>query len=167
MRGSQIHRENRCSMNRILPKRAVFAALVFTACVLLGQRVSATDVARPPIVGAWFVKVPGAPFEYQMYVFNADGTMHESNPDAGDANASDSSGFGAWTDTSGRVAGKFVEVTADRTTRSFVSRGEISFEITVAGNAFNGTATGRFYDVNGVLVRGPVHASMQGTRIRP
>ena len=104
-------------MNRILPKRAVFAALVFTACVLLGQRVSATDVAWSPIVGAWFVKVPGAPFEYQMYVFNADGTMHESNPDAGDANASDSSGFGAWTDTSGRVAGKFVEVTADRTTQ--------------------------------------------------
>ncbi len=135
--------------------------------MLLGQRVSATDVARPPIVGAWFVKVPGAPFEYQMYVFNADGTMQESNPDAGDANASDSTGFGAWTDTGGRVVGKFVEVTADRTTRSFVSRGEISFEITVDGDAFTGTATGRFYDVNGALVRGPVHASMEGRRIRP
>ena len=155
-------------MNRPPPKRAaVLAALAFTVCMLHGRDVSATDVARPPIVGAWFVKVPGAPFEYQMYVFNADGTMQESNPDAGDANASDSSGFGAWTDTSGRVVGKFVEVTADRTTRAFVSRGEISFEITVDGDAFTGTATGRFYNVNGALVRGPVHASMEGTRIRP
>lgn len=154
-------------MNRTFTKQVTIAVLAFTCCMLLGERVSAEDAVRPSIVGAWFVKVPGAPFEYQMYLFSADGTMQESNPDAGDANASDSTGFGAWTVSGGRIIGKFVEVTADRTTRSFVSRGEISFEITVAGNAFTGAATGRFYDVNGTLVRGPVHASMQGSRIRP
>jgi hypothetical protein len=154
-------------MNRLPRARTAFVVLAFAVLTLVGQRVSATDVRRPPIVGAWFVKVPGAPFEYQMYIFNADGTMQESNPDAGDANASDSSGFGAWNGNGGRVVGKFVEVTADRTTRKFVSRGEISFEITVDGDAFTGTATGRFYDAEGVLVRGPVHASMKGERIRP
>lgn len=71
--------------------------------MLLCRTVSAADVARPAIVGAGFVKVPGAPFEYQMYVFNADRTMQESNPDAGDAHASDSAGFGAWTDVRGHV----------------------------------------------------------------
>jgi len=33
-----------------------------------------------PIVGAWFVKDPDAPFPYHMYVFNADGTMQQANP---------------------------------------------------------------------------------------
>lgn len=154
-------------MKRLSPTGAIFGICALAVCVVLGQRVSATGIARQPIVGAWFVKVPGAPFEYQMYLFSVDGTVQESNPDAGDATASDSTGFGAWTDTDGRVVGKFVEVTADRRTGSFVSRGEIPFEITVDGDAFIGTETGRFYDVNGALVRGPVYASMQGTRIRP
>lgn len=154
-------------MNRRHAARVVLVVLAFAAFTLVGQGVSATALRQPPIAGAWFVKVPGAPFEYQMYIFNVDGTMQESNPDAGDANASDSTGFGAWTGNGGHVVGKFVEVTADRTTRKFVSRGEISFEITVDGDSFTGTATGRFYDIKGMLVRGPVHASMKGARIRP
>jgi hypothetical protein len=45
-----------------------------------------------PIVGAWFVKDPDAPFPYHMFVFNADGTMQQAYPDAGDPRSSDSDG---------------------------------------------------------------------------
>jgi hypothetical protein len=42
------------------------------------------------------VKIPEAPFQYHMFVFNSDGTMLQSNPDAGDPNTSDSNGMGVW-----------------------------------------------------------------------
>lgn len=125
------------------------------------------DRADNPVVGAWFVKVPGAPFEYQMYVFNADGTMQEANPDAGDANTSDSDGIGVWISKGDRIVGKFVEVTADRTTRAFVSRGEISFDFKVENDTFEGSATGRFFNVDGAPIREPVHASLEGQRVKP
>ncbi len=83
------------------------------------------------IVGTWFVKASDAPFQYHMFVFNADGTMQQANPDAGDANTSDSDGKGIWKNDRNKVKGKFVEITADRVTHNFVSRGEILFEITV------------------------------------
>jgi hypothetical protein len=47
-----------------------------------------------------------------------------------------SGGMGVWVPDGHRIKGKFVEVTADRTTRQFVNRGEISFLIKVNGNAF-------------------------------
>jgi hypothetical protein len=40
-------------------------------------------------------------------------------------------------------------ITADRTTRKFVSRGELPFDIQVAGDSFAGTLGARFYDHNG------------------
>jgi hypothetical protein len=79
------------------------------------------------IVGTWIVKTPEAPFPYHMFVFHADGTLVQSNPDAGDPNTSDSNGIGVWVMDATAIKGKFVEVTADRSTRQFVSRGEISF----------------------------------------
>ena len=121
----------------------------------------------PAIVGAWLVKAPEAPFPYHMFIFHADGTVLQSNPDAGDPNSSDSSGMGMWALEGDAIKGKFVEVTADRTTRQFASRGEISFQIKVTGNSFKGTASATFYDEEGRRVRGPVSATLEGQRILP
>lgn len=119
------------------------------------------------IVGAWIVKAPEAPFPYHMFVFHADGTMQQSNPDAGDPNTSDSNGMGVWVMDVARIKGKFVEVTADRSSRQFVSRGEISFLINVHGDTFTGTASAIFYDVHGRVVRGPLPATLEGRRVLP
>jgi hypothetical protein len=121
----------------------------------------------PPIVGAWFVKISEAPFQYHMFVFNSDGTMQQANPDAGDPNTSDSNGMGVWAPDGDRIKGKFVEVTADRATRQFVSRGEISFLIKVTGNAFSGAASATFYDAEGRRLRGPLAATLEGQRVVP
>jgi hypothetical protein len=117
------------------------------------------------IVGTWIVQTPEAPFPYHMFVFHADGTMQQSNPDAGDPNTSDSNGFGVWVTNADTVRGKFVEVMADRSTRHFVSRGEISFSITVMGDAFTGRASAIFYDANGQRIRGPLPATLTGERV--
>ena len=92
--------------------------------------------------------------------------MQQSNPDAGDPNTSDSNGMGVWVSNGDGVKGKFVEVTADRATRQFVSRGEISFVVKLSGNAFTGTASAVFYDARGRQLRGPVAATLQGERVR-
>jgi hypothetical protein len=113
------------------------------------------------------VKIPEAPFPYHMFVFHADGTMLQSNPDAGDPNTSDSNGVGVWALDAGRIKGKFVEVTADRNTRHFVSRGEISFLIQVNGTAFRGTASAVFFDADGRQLRSPLAATLEGNRVVP
>jgi hypothetical protein len=46
--------------------------------------------APPDIVGAWIVTIPDAPFPLHTFVFHSDGTVEQSNPDAGDPNTSDS-----------------------------------------------------------------------------
>jgi hypothetical protein len=131
------------------------------------HRVSGAKSDSPTIVGAWFVKIPEAPFQYHMFVFNLDGTMQQANPDAGDPNTSDSNGMGVWVPDGDRIKGKLVEVTADRTTRQFVSRGEISFLIKVTSNAFSGTANATFYDAEGRRLRGPLAATLEGRRVAP
>lgn len=102
-----------------------------------------------------------------MFVFNSDGTMQQANPDAGDPNTSDSNGMGVWVPDGDRIKGKFVEVTADRTTRQFVSRGEISFLIKANGTVFSGTASASFYDADGRQLRGPLPATLEGQRVVP
>ncbi len=102
-----------------------------------------------------------------MFVFHSDGTLQQSNPDAGDPNTSDSNGLGVWVTDAGRIKGKFVEVTADRNTRRFVSRGEISFLIQVNGDALSGTASAVFFDAEGRQLRGPLAATLQGQRVIP
>jgi hypothetical protein len=131
------------------------------------HHVSVGEISSPPIVGTWFVKIPEAPFQYHMFVFHSDGTMQQANPDAGDPNTSDSNGMGVWVPDGDRIKGKFVEVTADRATRQFVSRGEISFLIKVNGNAFSGTASAIFYDAKGLRLRGPLPATLEGQRVVP
>ena len=56
-------------------------------------------------------------------------------------------------------------MTADRVTRQFAGRGELSYDITVKGNSFAGTATFRSYDVNGALADGPSNATPAGKRV--
>jgi hypothetical protein len=124
-----------------------------------------SQTSKDTIVGAWFVKAPDAPFQYHMFVFNDDGTMQQANPDAGDANTSDSDGKGVWVKDGKMIKGKFVEVTADRTTHEFVSRGEISFEIETDDDAFTGNAAARFYDEDNTLIRGPLPTTLEGTRV--
>jgi hypothetical protein len=82
------------------------------------------------------VKDPGAPFPYHMYVFNADGTMQQANPDAGDPNSSDSDGKGIWVSDGDRIKGKWVEVIAERATHKFTGRAEISYDIKVSVDTF-------------------------------
>ncbi|HSW65556.1 MAG TPA: hypothetical protein VLI54_00265 [Bacillota bacterium] len=130
------------------------------------NRAYANNDNSKSIVGAWFVKAPDAPFQYHMFVFNADGTMQQANPDAGDANTSDSDGKGVWVKSgNNKIKGKFVEVTADRTTHAFVSRGEISFELNVDNTTFDGNAAARFYDESNHLIRGPLPTSLHGSRV--
>ncbi len=130
--------------------------------VLLGL----SGCGRPnPIIGTWVVKDSAAPFPYHMYVFNADGTMQQANPDAGDPHASDSDGKGVWVADGDKIKGKFVEVTADRTTHQYLARGEISFVFKVDGDTLTGNGTARFYDVNEVVIVGPIETTMTGKRV--
>jgi len=150
--------------------RSPLAALGVVALCLSSpacHQVSGSQNNSPPIVGTWFVKIPEAPFQYHMFLFNSDGTMQQANPDAGDPNTSDSNGMGVWVPDGDRIKGKFVEVTADRTTRQFVSRGDISFLIKVNGNAFSGTASAIFSDAEGRRLRGPLPATLEGQRVVP
>jgi hypothetical protein len=123
--------------------------------------------ASAPIVGTWIVKIPEAPFHDHMMTFHADGTMLQANPDAGDPYTSDSNGLGAWTADGKRIKGKFVEFTADRTTRLVDSRGEITFDLTVDGNTFTGSGNATFFDAQGKAIRGPIAATYKGERVSP
>ena len=118
-----------------------------------------------PIVGTWMVKDSAAPFPWHLYVFNTDGTMQQANPDAGHAASSDSDGKGIWVADGNHVRGKFVEITADRATHRFSGRGEISFDLTVAGDRFAGRASARFFDADGKLVQGPIPDTLAGQRV--
>jgi hypothetical protein len=100
-----------------------------------------------------------------MVTFHQDGTMEQANPDAGDAHTSDSDGMGVWEMRGGQVVGKFVEITADRTTRQFAARGEISFTLDLDGNRFTGTAVGRFYGLDEKMSAGPISTAMNGTKV--
>ena len=121
----------------------------------------------PAIVGAWIVRIPEAPFPLHMFVFHSDGTVEQSNPDAGDPDTSDSNLMGAWLAEGDGFRGKVMEITADRTTHQLVSRGEISFTLKVSGNVFSGKARAVFYDVNGQPVREPLQARLEGERVLP
>lgn len=133
---------------------------------LVGCHAASESAAPTPIVGAWIVKMPEAPFPRHMFIFHSDGTVQQSNPDAGDANTSDSSALGAWQPDGEEIKGKIVEITADRTTHKFASRVDISFSIKVSGDEFSGNASATFYDEKGAHLRGPVLVSLTGARVK-
>ncbi len=120
-----------------------------------------------PIVGTWLVKAPKAPFPLHMFVFHSDGTVQQSNPDAGDPNTSDSNAMGVWVADGDKIRGKIVEIMADRTTRQFASCGEISFSLNVNRDTFSGTASATFYDAEGRRLRGPLQTTLEGQRVLP
>jgi len=132
------------------------------AVVVLFLGLAACGHNNSPIVGTWFVKTPEAPFPYHMFVFHSDGTVQQANPDAGNANTSDSNGMGVWVAEGDGIKGKFVEITADRSTHQFVSRGEISFSIKVNDDIFSGTASANFFDAGGRRLREPLRATLEG-----
>ena len=75
--------------------RALAFALLL-AIAATGCSSSSSGEKQSSIVGTWIVRDSAAPFPVHMYVFNADGTMQQANPDAGDAKTSDSDGKGVW-----------------------------------------------------------------------
>ena len=121
--------------------------------------------ARSPVIGTWIVKDEAAPFPFHMYVFNADGTMQQANPDAGDPKTSDSDGKGVWVTAGKSIRGKWVEIIADRQTHKFVGFGEITFELNVTGDRFVGPESFRLYDGEHNLVDGPFPSKLSGTRV--
>ncbi len=118
-----------------------------------------------PIVGTWLVHDSKAPFPFHMYVFNADGTMQQANPDAGDAHGSDSDGKGVWRTEGRHVRGKWVELMADRTSHRFTGRGEYSFEIAVNGDRLTGTGTMHLFAADG-RADGSIPTSFSGERVK-
>ena len=60
--------------------------------------------------------------------------MQQANPDAGDPRTSDSDGKGVWQDRGGRIEGRWVELTADRTTHQYAGRLEVTMQISVRGD---------------------------------
>lgn len=144
-------------------------ALILSAVSLLGlagchrhHAASKTD----PIVGAWLVKEADAPFPYHMYVFNADGTMQQANPDAGDPKTSDSDGKGVWVRNGDEIKGRWMEVYADRTTHKYAGRLELSFWIKVNGDNFTGTASAQGFDANEAVNMSPTKPGpLEGKRV--
>jgi hypothetical protein len=139
------------------------ATLFVTAC----QPLQENQRPVPDIVGTWVVHIPDAPFPLHMFVFHSDGTVEQSNPDAGDPNKSDSNLMGAWRGEHGEYRGKAVEIAADRNTHKYASRCEISFTLKVSGDTLSGSATATFFDPNGRQVREPIQVSMTGERVVP
>jgi hypothetical protein len=140
---------------------AVLALVMASGCVAVSVREQTSSV----VVGAWIVKYDKAPFPYHMQVFNADGTMQQANPDAGNVGSSDSDGKGVWVTEAGRIRGKWVEIRADRATHAYIGRGEITFDVAVIGNTFTGMAQARFYDPAGSLSDGPIDTPVSGERV--
>jgi hypothetical protein len=151
-------------------RRTISAAIVLAAGLAAStsgcRRASGSSARAHPIVGAWIVKDPNAPFPYHLYVFNADGTMQQANPDAGDARTSDSDGKGMWRARGDQVEGKWVELTADRTTHQYAGRLEITFRIAVKGDSLAATESAMAFDASGQSTSAPATPQpLTGTRI--
>ena len=147
-------------------KKRLAAIGVLALCAASCHEAPNGQAAAPGIVGAWVVRIPDAPFPLHMFVFHSDGTVEQSNPDAGDPNTSDSNLMGTWRSAGDEYRGKLVEITADRTTRQVATRGEILFDLKVSGNTFDGTASATFFDVSGRQIRGPIRVRMEGERVQ-
>ena len=150
---------------RIVAIAAVISAAAATCLCACGGSATGSKAANS-IVGAWLVNDPNAPFPFHMYVFNADGTMQQANPDAGDSRGSDSDGKGMWIADGAHVRGKWVEVIADRATHQYAGRLEISYNIKVSGDSYAGTESVRSYDAAGNPTTAPATpAQLTGKRV--
>lgn len=147
-----------------LPQRGI-RWLIALACALAADAASPKGPAPDPVVGTWLVQQPAAPFPLHLYVFNADHTMQQANPDSGNPRTSDSDGKGVWRRKGDKVSGKWVEIMADRRTHALVGHGEFTYEIAVAGDRLTGTGTFLGFDAEGKVNTGPIDAPFTGTRV--
>ena len=141
------------------------ALLALVGASLLAGGAVAAGRGDDGIVGVWIVNHTSAPFPYHMYVFNADGTMQQANPDAGNERRSDSDAKGVWAIRRGHVVGKWVEISADRATHRYSGRGELSYDIVVKGDRLTGSGSFKGYDPAGKLTVGPLPAPFTGERV--
>lgn len=118
-----------------------------------------------PVVGVWYVRIFGAPFEHHLLTFNADGFMLQTNPHAGNAKTSDSIGMGPWLAEGNIIRAKFTEIIADHNTHKFISLGEILLELIVTGDTIEGTASACFYNQANELIGEPTHETVKGRRV--
>lgn len=118
-----------------------------------------------PIVGTWIVRHRNAPFPFHMYVFNADHTMQQANPDAGDAQTSDSDGKGVWAVQGNHIVGKWVEIIASRSTHAYSGSGEFTYRIDVNGDKLTGSGSFLSFDAEGARVGTPLPSPFTGTRV--
>ncbi len=142
--------------------------LTGTALSVFGCERERDDAPRAnPIVGTWLVQDPNAPFPHHLYVFNADGTMQQANPDAGNPRGSDSDGKGAWQARGDRTEAKWVELSADRTTHQYAGRLEFTMQITVKGDSLTAFETVKVFDAAGAAAPAPeTPKPLLGSRIR-
>lgn len=150
--------------------RAKFLLVVFAGVMCIsgsGCRPAPVKDEVPAIVGTWVVSIPDAPFPIHIFVFHRDGTVVQSNPEAGDPKTSDSNLMGVWVRDGDGFKGRLVEITADRATHDFVSRGDITFRVTVSGNALKGSALAVFHDAYWHEIGIPIQARLDGQRVLP
>ena len=143
-----------------------FLAMIVAASIAMTVSSSVEAKSQKTVVGTWLVRQVGAPFPMHMYVFGADGTVHQSNPDAGNAGTSDSDGKGIWIARDGKIVGKWVELSADRATHKYVGRGELSFELVLAGDDLMGSSSFVGFDASGKQTVGPLSVPFEGTRVQ-
>lgn len=145
----------------VLPILSAFALSAF-GC----DRARVDAVAVHPLVGTWLVHDPNAPFPHHLYVFNADGTMHQANPDAGNPRTSDSDGKGIWAVRGDHVESKWVELSADRATHQYAGRLELTMAIRVSGDSLTATETVKVFDATGAPGLAPTTPKpLSGTRV--
>ena len=118
-----------------------------------------------PLVGAWRVKTAGAPFSYHMFVFHSDGTMHQSNPPAGNTDTSDTAGLGVWGEKDGKLVARFEEYRLDFKDGS-VTRGAIDFNLSIERDGLKGDWALTVYDAESdKYLRGPLEGGLTGQRV--
>jgi hypothetical protein len=148
-------------------KLLIFVCAGVMCLIASGCRPAPVKDEVPAIVGTWIVSIPDAPFPIHMFVFHSDGTVVQSNPEAGDPNTSDSNLMGVWVRAGDAFQGRLVEITADRATHGFVSRGDITYRLTVSGNALHGNATAVFHDADWHQIGIPIQTTLTGERVLP
>ena len=71
-----------------------------------------------------------------------DDPFRPERPAFADARTSDSDGKGVWRARGGRIMGKGVEITADRSSHKVAGRLDLSFDLKVNGNTLTGSRPG-------------------------
>lgn len=153
--------------NWLKPAALALAATLAAAPLHAAPPAKAAATGGDPIVGSWMVQHPTAGFPLHLYSFSADHTMHHAVPDASNGDNSDSTGMGVWERRGDKIVGKWVELTAQRSTHKFLSRNELVFEITVSGNQLTGAGSFFIIDAAGKVTAGPIPAPFTGLRITP